>query len=136
MYNILFMTRIYDMKVIIAKYILIIISSIFYVIVGIKHFTDPNYFISIVPPYLPYHLELVYISGFFEILFGVMILIPKYRYWGAIGLILLLIAVFPANIFLAQNKEAQEAIGASQQIALWRLPIQGILIWVAYWIRK
>tara|TARA_B100002052_G_scaffold41250_1_gene33494 strand:- start:397 stop:807 length:411 start_codon:yes stop_codon:yes gene_type:complete len=136
MYNILFMTRIYDMKVIIAKYILIIISSIFYVIVGIKHFTDPNYFISIVPPYLPYHLELVYISGFFEILFGVMILIPKYRYWGAIGLILLLIAVFPANIFLAQNKEAQEAIGASQQIALWRLPIQGILIWIAYWIRK
>ena len=124
------------MKVIIAKYILIIISSIFYVIVGIKHFTDPNYFLSIIPPYLPYHLELVYISGFFEILFGVMILIPKYRYWGAIGLILLLIAVFPANIFLAQNKEAQEAIGASQQIALWRLPIQGILIWIAYWIRK
>tara|TARA_Y100000768_G_scaffold153200_1_gene114488 strand:+ start:169 stop:579 length:411 start_codon:yes stop_codon:yes gene_type:complete len=136
MYNILFITRIYDMKVIIAKYILIIISSIFYVIVGIKHFTDPNYFISIVPPYLPYHLELVYISGFFEILFGVMILIPKYRYWGAIGLILLLIAVFPANIFLAQNKEAQEAIGATQQIAVWRLPIQGILIWIAYWIRK
>ena len=130
------MTRIYDMKVIIAKYILIIISSIFYVIVGIKHFTDPNYFISIVPPYLPYHLELVYISGFFEILFGVMILIPKYRFWGAIGLIILLIGVFPANIFLAQNKEAQEAIGASQQIAVWRLPIQVILIWIAYWIRK
>ena len=35
-----------------------------------------------------------------------------------------------------ENKEAQEAIGASQQIALWRLPIQGILIWIAYWIRK
>ena len=124
------------MKVIIAKYILIIISSIFYVLVGIKHFIDPNFFLAIVPPYLPYHLELVYISGFFEILFGVMILIPKYRYWGAIGLIILLIGVFPANIFLAQNKEAQEAIGASQQIAVWRLPIQVILIWIAYWIRK
>jgi len=118
------------------KSILIIISSIFYTIVGVKHFIEPDYFLSIIPPYLPFHIELVYISGFFEILFGLMILFPKYRYYGSIGLILLLIAVFPANIYLAQNKEAQEAIGASQQIAIWRLPIQGIFIWIAYWIRK
>ena len=124
------------MKDIIAKYILIIISSIFYVLVGIKHFIDPNFFLAIVPPYLPYHLELVYISGLFEILFGVMILFPKYRYWGSVGLILLLIAVFPANIYLFQSVEAQKAIGASQEIATWRLPVQGIFILVAYWIRK
>jgi uncharacterized membrane protein len=124
------------MKVIIAKYILIIISSIFYVIVGIKHFIDPNFFLAIVPPYLPYHLELVYVSGLFEILFGIMILFPKYRYWGSVGLILLLIAVFPANIYLFQSVEAQKAIGATQEIATWRLPVQGIFILVAYWIRK
>ena len=124
------------MKVIIAKYILIIISSIFYVLVGIKHFIDPNFFLAIVPPYLPYHLELVYISGLFEILFGVMILFPKYRYWGSVGLILLLIAVFPANFYLFQSVEAQKAIGATQEIATWRLPVQGIFILVAYWIRK
>ena len=124
------------MKVIIAKYILIIISSIFYVLVGIKHFIDPNFFLAIVPPYLPYHLELVYISGLFEILFGVMILFPKYRYWGSVGLIILLIAVFPANIYLFQREEAQRAIGATQEIATWRLPVQGIFILVAYWIRK
>ena len=118
------------------KSILIIISSIFYTIVGVKHFIEPDYFLSIIPPYLPFHIELVYISGFFEILFGLMILFPKYRYYGSIGLILLLIAIFPANIYLAQSKEAQEAIDASQQIAIWRLPIQGILIWIAYWIRK
>ncbi len=118
------------------KSILIIISSIFYTIVGVKHFIEPDYFLSIIPPYLPFHIELVYISGFFEILFGLMILFPKYRYYGSIGLIFLLIAVFPANIYLAQSKEAQEAIGTSQQIAIWRLPIQGILIWIAYWIRK
>ena len=86
-----------NMKVIVAKYILIIISSVFYVIVGIKHFIDPNYFLAIVPPYLPYHLELVYISGVFEIVFGLMILIPKYRYWGSIGLILLFISCFPCK---------------------------------------
>ena len=124
------------MKVTIIKSFLIIISSIFYVIVGIKHFIEPEYFLSIVPPYLPYHLELVYVSGLFEVLFGILILLPKYRYYGAIGLILLLIAVFPANIYLAQNEIAQEAIGATQEIAIWRLPIQGILMWIAYFIRK
>ena len=124
------------MKVTIIKSFLIIISSIFYVIVGIKHFIDPEYFLSIVPPYLPCHLELVYISGLFEILFGLLILFPKYRYYGAIGLILLLMAVFPANIYLAQSKEAQEALGATQEIAKWRLPIQGVLIWIAYYIRR
>ena len=124
------------MKVTIIKSFLIIISSIFYVIVGIKHFIEPEYFLSIVPPYLPYHLELVYISGLFEILFGLLILFPKYRYYGAIGLILLLVAVFPANIYLAQSKEAQEAIGATQEIATWRLPIQGVFIWIAYYIRR
>ena len=124
------------MKGKLQKSILIVISSIFYTIVGVKHFIEPDYFLSIIPPYLPYHIELVYISGFFEILFGLMILFPKYRYYGSIGLILLLIAIFPANIYLAQSKEAQEAIDASQQIAIWRLPIQGILIWIAYWIRK
>ena len=124
------------MKVTIIKSFLIIISSIFYVIVGIKHFIEPEYFLSIVPPYLPYHLELVYISGLFEILFGLLILFPKYRYYGAIGLILLLVAVFPANIYLAQSKEAQEALGATQEIATWRLPIQGVLIWIAFYIRK
>ena len=122
------------MKVTIIKSFLIIISSIFYVVVGIKHFIEPEYFLSIVPPYLPYHLELVYVSGVFEVLFGILILIPKYRYYGAIGLILLLIAVFPANIYLAQNEIAQEAIGATQEIAIWRLPIQGFLIWIAYFI--
>ena len=124
------------MKVTIIKSFLIIISSIFYVIVGIKHFIEPEYFLSIVPPYLSYHLELVYISGLFEILFGLLILFPKYRYYGAIGLILLLVAVFPANIYLAQSKEAQEALGATQEIATWRLPIQGVLIWIAYYIRR
>ena len=122
------------MKVIVAKYILIIISSVFYVIVGIKHFIDPNYFLAIVPPFLPYQLELVYVSGFFEILFGIMILIPKYRYLGSIGLILLLVAVFPANIYLAQTNGV--AMNISATIAWARLPIQFIFIGIAYWHSK
>jgi len=60
------------------KYLSIIIMSIFYINVGIKHFTDPNWFLHIIPPFLSLiGLELVYISGVFEILFGIMLLIPK-----------------------------------------------------------
>ena len=89
---------------------------------------------AIVPPYLPYHLELVYISGVFEIVFGLMILIPKYRYWGSIGLILLLVAVFPANIYLAETNGA--ALNTSRLIAWGRLPFQAIFILIAYWHTK
>ena len=77
--------------------------GLFYISVGVNHFTDPYWFLQIVPPYLPYKIELVYISGFLEIVLGVMLLIPKTRVYAGWGLIMLLIAVYPANIYLAQT---------------------------------
>ena len=63
--------------------------SIFYINIGIKHFVDPNWFLHIIPPFLErIGLELVYISGFFEILFGLMLIIPKTRQLASYGLIL------------------------------------------------
>ena len=109
----------------------IIIMSIFYVGVGIKHFTNPMWFIKIVPPILPYKLSLVYISGFLEILFGILILFPNTRYIAAWGLILLLIAVFPANIYLAMTNGA--ALNTTPLVAWGRLPFQFIFIAIAYW---
>ena len=84
----------------------LIIMSWFYIYVGISHFTDPNWFLQIVPPYLPFKLELIYVSGFFEIIFGFMLILPSYRYYAGWGLVLLLIAVYPANIYLAQTNGA------------------------------
>ena len=109
----------------------IILMSIFYVGVGIKHFTNPMWFIKIVPPILPYKLSLVYISGFLEILFGILILFPNTRYIAAWGLILLLIAVFPANIYLAMTNGA--ALNTTPLVAWGRLPFQFIFIAIAYW---
>ena len=109
----------------------IIIMSIFYIGVGVKHFTNPMWFIKIVPPLLPYKLSLVYISGFFEILFGIMLLFPITRYMAAWGLILLLIAVFPANIYLAMTNGA--ALNTTPFIAWGRLPFQFLFIAIAYW---
>ncbi|MED5255787.1 MAG: hypothetical protein VX818_00915, partial [Candidatus Neomarinimicrobiota bacterium] len=109
----------------------IIIMSIFYVGIGIKHLTNPMWFVKIVPPILPYKLSLVYISGFFEILFGIMLLFPYTRYIAAWGLIMLLIAVFPANIYLAMTNGA--ALNTTPLIAWGRLPFQFVFIGIAYW---
>ena len=119
------------------KKITIIIMALFYIWVGIKHFIDPAWFVQIMPPYLPFHFEAVYLSGFFEILFGIMLLFMKTRYYAAWGLILLLIAVYPANIYLAFNKAPQEALQISAFAASWvRLPIQFIFLGLAYWHSK
>ena len=112
----------------------IVAMSIFYIWAGIQHFIDPDWFVQIMPPYLPLHYEAVYLSGFFEILFGLMLLLPMTRYLAAWGLILLLIAVYPANIYLAFNEAPQKALGISAFVASWiRLPIQFIFLGLAYW---
>ena len=113
------------------------LMSIGMIYIGIVHFVDPGFFLKIMPPYLPWHLELVYISGFFEILLGSLLLIKKYRFYAAWGLILLFIAVYPANIYLAFNEGPQKALDISPFLASWvRLPIQFVLIALAYWYTK
>ena len=115
------------------KNISIYIMSLLYVLVGIKHFSDPNFFLKIMPEYLNYHLELVYISGFFEILFGILLIFKKTRFFGAWGVFILLICVFPANIYLYNSEAAQIALDISKSQALMRLPFQIPLLILAYW---
>ncbi len=109
--------------------------SLFYINIGIRHFSNPTYFMAIMPPYLKWHLELVYISGFFEILFGVGLL-TRYRRLSSFGLILLLIAVFPANIYLIMNEQAQNALEITKQTAIIRAPFQLVFLGLAYWHSK
>jgi Predicted membrane protein len=119
----------YDLKL-----ISIVVMGLFYISVGVNHFIDPYWFLQIVPPYLPYKIELVYISGFLEIVLGVMLLIPKTRVYAGWGLIMLLIAVYPANIYLAQTNGA--AMNTTPLIAWGRLPFQFVFIGLAYWHTK
>lgn len=107
-----------------------------YIYIGIRHFIDPDFFLAIMPDYLPLHLEAVYLSGVFEILLGGMLLFKKYRKVAGWGLIALLIAVFPANIYLAQNEVAQQTLNISQTTAIVRLPFQALFIGLAYWHTK
>ena len=114
----------------IVKTYTIVVMSLLYVVIGIKHFKDPDFFLKIMPPYIPFHLELVYLSGFFEILFGSLLLFKKSRKLAGIGLIILLIAVFPANIYLYQFPEI---LDATKSKALVRLFFQIPLITIAFW---
>ena len=118
------------------KNITIYILGLLYIIIGIRHFTNPDFFKIIMPPYLPFHDFFVYSSGVFEILFGFMILLKKFRRVGALGIFFLLILVFPANIYLYQSSNAQEILSITKMDALIRLPFQIPLLILAYWHSK
>ena len=112
----------------------IIIMSLFYIGVGCAHFISPENFLLIMPPYLPFHLELIYISGFVEIFLGILLLIKRFRAFAGLGLVILLIFVFPANIYLYNSDIARDAYGQiSQADALIRMFFQFPLILIAYW---
>jgi uncharacterized membrane protein len=115
---------------IILKYLL----CIFFVLAGLNHFINPAFYLKIMPPYLPLHHFLVYLSGFFEVALGVMLIVPAYTRIAAWGLIALLIAVFPANIHMAINPQLYSDI---HPIVLWlRLPLQAVFIAWAYWYTR
>ena len=116
------------------KLITIYLMSLLYISSGVQHFANTSWFMKIMPPYLPYHKELIYLSGVIEIILGIMLLFEKTRFLAGWGLILLLIAVFPANVYAAQTNGV--AMGTSAAIAWGRLPLQGLFIALAYWHSK
>lgn len=118
------------------KILTIFVMGVMYVFIGIKHFTDPQYFLDIVPPQLPFKLFLVYLTGLIEVVGGAAILAPKTRKAGAYLLIFLLVSVFPANIYLYVSETPQNLLGISEADALIRMPFQTPLILLAYWHSK
>lgn len=116
------------------KLLLKFVLAIAFVIAGLNHFFNTAFYLRIMPPYLPQPLLLVYLSGFFEIGLGLLLLSARFARAAAWGMIALLIAVFPANIHMAVNHEMFPEYAAA---ALWaRLPLQIVLIGWAYWHTK
>lgn len=105
------------------------IFAALFIAAGVGHFVMPDFYMRIMPPYLPYHRPLVLLSGAFELILGILLLIPRYSRLAAWGLIALLIAIFPANIYLFQH---QEILRVSPTLHLLRLPMQGVLILWAF----
>jgi uncharacterized membrane protein len=101
-----------------------------YSFAGLMHFIAPKPYLKVMPPSFPYPKMMVYISGLFELVFGLALLFDETRSYAAIGLILLLIAVFPANIYMAKRMLQKKS--KYSWIAIVRLPMQFVLIYWAY----
>jgi uncharacterized membrane protein len=106
----------------------------FFVAAGANHFANPSFYVRIMPPALPAPLLLVYVSGFFEILGGVGVLVPALRSVAGWGLVMLLLAVFPANLYMAIHPERFADISVAVLYA--RLPLQAVFIAWAYWATR
>ena len=112
-----------------TKRALLWVMSAFYVLGGVYHLVNPGFYLPMMPPYLPWHRELVFISGVAEIVLGIAVLIPSLRRPAALGIIALLIAVFPANLHIAMNDVP--LAGATEGAGIWnwvRLPFQAVFI--------
>jgi len=105
-----------------------------FIIAGVGHFVATDFFLKIMPPYLPFHLTLVLVSGVIEIILGILLLVPRYFRLAAWGIIALLIAVFPANIHVYTH---QELFPFPRFVHLLRLLLQGVLIlWAFVYTRQ
>ena len=113
-----------------------ILLSLLIIAAGISHFVIPGVYIKIVPDLLPYPAEIVYISGIFEILGGIGLLVPAVSQAAAWGLVLLFIAVYPANINMAVNNIHIDNIPDGNWFQAIRLPFQFVLIAWAWWLTR
>ena len=118
----------------ILKQILKWLFGVGFALAGVLHFILPEYYLKIMPPVLPAPLFLVYLSGVFEIVLGILLLIPKYTRRAAYGLMALLIAVFPANIYMAANPQLFSQFSSTALYA--RLPLQIVLMGLIFWCAK
>jgi len=112
---------------IISRYLL----ALFFTAAGANHFLSPEVYLAMIPDWLPAPEILNWISGAAEIAGGIAILFQRTRKAAAIGLVLLLVAVFPANLHVAIH--GWPGTDLPQWILLARLPLQLVFIaWVTY----
>ena len=117
-----------------AKQITRVIYGALFIVAGTNHFLNTPFYLSIMPPYLPWHVALVYSSGIAEIGLGGLLLFERWSWVAVWGLIALLIATFPANIHMALHPDLYQWASPP---GLWhRLPLQGVLIGWAYWYTR
>lgn len=108
--------------------------SLIYIIAGTNHFIHPLFYKKIMPPFIPWHMAVIYVSGITEILLGILLIPVLTRRVAAWGIIILLVAIFPANINMMLNYLNEK--NPSLWITLLRLPLQFVLIWWAYIFTK
>jgi uncharacterized membrane protein len=119
-----------------AQRMAVVVAAVFYVVAGSLHFIKPAPYLRIMPPYVPWHSVMVRVSGAFEILGGLGLLVPATRRAAAWMLVALLIAVFPANVYMALHPVEAGAAGIAPVLRWGRLPIQAVLICWLLWCTR
>ena len=112
------------------KHLFLYLMAAGYMLAGLNHFLNPKFYLRIMPPWLPWHIPLVAVSGVCEILGGILLLQQSTRVAGAWFIIAILIAVFPANIQMALNFSHKH--NPYLWLAILRLPLQLVLVWWAW----
>jgi uncharacterized membrane protein len=122
-----------------AKRVLLWLMSAFYVFAGFNHLVNPDFYLAIIPPKLGDPEQINLVSGLAEIVLGVFVLEPRVRVLAAWGIVALLIAIFPANLYVAvQNVGLPSGEpGTGSAAANWvRLPFQAVFIAWAWWYTR
>ena len=120
---------------------LLYVMGTLYVVAGVTHFLVPEAFAQIVPPVLPFPLALAYLSGVAEIALGLGVLFDRTRTLAAWGLVALLVAVFPANVYMATSgvvvtEGVSGTLDPSPAVRWGRLPLQVVLVAWAWWYTR
>jgi uncharacterized membrane protein len=120
-----------------TKLILLWVMALAYVFAGFNHLMNPAFYLAIMPPDLPNPEWLNVISGLAEIVLGVYLLEPRTRVLAAWGIIALLIAVFPANLYVAMQNVGEGGPGTGAGAANWvRMPFQAVFLGWAWWYTR
>jgi len=112
---------------------------IFYVAAGTNHFINPDFYIKIIPGYLPWPRVLNYLAGFCEVGLGLLLILPVTRRWAAWGIVLMLVAFLPVHINMAVNAPLYLASAKVTPLLIWvrLLLVQPLLIlWASLFTRK
>jgi len=123
----------------ILKKVSLVVMIIFYLAAGANHFRDPSSYIKIIPNYFPYKPALNLLAGFFELLFGLMLMFNYTRAWAAWGIILMMIAFIPVHVQMVKDAPflLGDKVTVSPLIAWVRLIVlQPLLILWAWWYTK
>ncbi len=120
------------------KKVLWILFALFLIIAGLNHFINPGFYLPLIPPYLPWNEELNIISGMLEIIMGFGLLMPRFRRYAAMGIMLLIVLFIPAHIYFIQMGSCVPGGLCTPQWVAWvrLIVIQPLFILWAWWIRK
>ena len=116
----------------------ILLWSVGLVYIGVLHLAKTEFFRHVMPPYFPTPDALVFLSGVVEILFGLTFWQPKWRFWIAIGIVLMLISYLPVHIYMITDNDVLSHVEPQVTlfIAWLRLPLQFVFIGWVWWLRQ